>query len=577
MTNTVSSLSFDEAIFKCTETLQESDNAEQSLATLLKILGEYYQADSSYIFEFDEKKQIFGCNYQWNSKEKVEFANTFSDLPFSALEYFSADCLEDSDISILTFSPKDFPEAPINHLFDDVDTMIVSPMFRKGVTAGFVGLTNVSLEDSCLFSCVILFIQECLQKREMHLQLALLHNLDPLTGFFNKDQYGKKLKLLEEKPPKQLGIVFVQLTGLEKTGEIYGSKYVDVKIKNATWIMSQFFDFPFYRVDKQKFISFVLNIEEENFVSVVEQMRLESNSNSDACFTVGHTWCNGEIDIHHEIARSSVELEESSKLTVRMKFRSPTECLLKDLFKAIEENSFQVFLQGKVEIATGKIIGAEALVRRLIPTTQVLVSPDVFVPLYENHTIVRHLDLHILRRVCKMLSRWKAMGNAVPVSVNFSRVTLTEKGIAKEIIKILQEFDIPTSLLQIEITERLGSAPDNLNNLRLEDFKQVGLQLALDDFGSTYSNFLTLIQMNINEIKIDHSLVENMEHNEKNRKILQSIVAMCVAMGDTSVIAEGVETVEQKEILQALGCKYGQGFLFCSPMDKDEFYKKYIV
>lgn len=573
------SLDFEKAILQCTDTLQGKNNAEQSLATLLKILGEYYASDSSYIFEFDEETQIFGCNYQWNSKEKVEFANTFADLPFSALEYFSSDYFAEAEIPLLCFVPKHYPEAPITYLFEEVENLVVSPMFRKGVTTGFVGITNVSFEnfDARLFSCVILFMQECLQKREMHLQLALLHNLDPLTGFFNKEQYSKKLKILEEKPPHQLGILFVQLTGVEKTGEIYGSKYVDMKIKNASWIMSQFFDFPFYRIERQKFVCFVLNIDEETFLSVADQMRLESTSNSDACFTIGHSWSEGDINIHQEIGRTYSGFQENSEESVRTKFRSPTECLLSDLSKAIEEDCFRVHLQPKVELSTGKIVGAEALVRRMILKTGELVSPDVFVPLYENHTIVRHLDLHIMRTVCKLLNEWGKLGHEIPISVNFSRVTLTERGIAKEIKKICQEYDISPSMVQIEITERLGSAPDELNELLLDDFKQAGLRLVLDDFGSTYSNFLNLIRMDIEEVKIDHSLVENMEHNLKNQKILKTIVDMCNSLGGTSSLAEGVETEEQRNILMELKCQYGQGFFFSPPLSQEEFCEKYLL
>lgn len=571
-------LSFDEAMIKCTNTLQSKHNPEQSLASLLKILGEYYSADSSYIFEFDEETQIFGSNYQWNSRESVEFANTFADLPFSALEYFSADRFLDDEIPIMTFVPSEFPNSPIDHLFEQVDNIMISPMVRKGKTTGFVGITNLSFEDfdSSLFGCIILFIQECLQKRDMHLQLAILHNLDPLTGFFNKIQYAKKLKLLEQRPPQQLGIVFIQLTGLEKTGEIYGEKYVDVKIKNASLVVSHFFEFPFYRLDTQKFICFVLNIEEDTFLSVMDQMRLETTSNSDACFTIGHTWCHGEINIHQEIARSNNGLEENLSENNKKKFPSPTECLLADLNRAIEAQEFVVYLQPKVELTSRKLVSAEALVRRLLPQNQMLVPPDTFVPLYENHAIIRHLDLHVLRIVCQMLGEWQKQGKELPISVNFSRVTLMDKGIAKVIAEICKEYGVPPHLVEIEITERLGASPDDLTNLVVEDFTQQGLTLILDDFGSTYSNFLTLTKVDIKEIKIDHSLVENLVESRKNQKILKSIIEMCDAIEGTRSLAEGIETQAQTEILVDLNCTYGQGFFFSPPIPIDEFFIKYM-
>ncbi|MFI3254091.1 MAG: EAL domain-containing protein [Eubacteriales bacterium] len=574
--NQTSILSFDQAMIQCTQTLQAGTDPEQSLTTLLKILGEFYQADSSYIFEFEEEKQIFESNYQWNSKEEVEFSNTFGDLPFYALEYFSTETFPDNDPPLMTFLPEEFPESPLSQFFHGVNNILISPMFRKGVTTGFVGITNVNFQefDSRLFSCAILFIQECLQKREMQLQLAMIHNLDPLTGFFNKAQYGKKLKLLEEKPPKQLGIVFLQLTGLEKTGEIYGSKYVDVKIKNAANIMCQFFDYPFYRIEQQKFICFVLNDEKASFLSVVDQLRMESSSNSDACFTVGHTWCSGTIDIHQEITRSNSGLAQNVASSKGKSFLSPTECLSNDLTNAIQGDCFQIYLQPKVTIATGKIHGAEALVRRLLLKNELLVPPDTFVPLYENHSIIRNLDLHVLEKVCQILASWQKEQIEIPISVNFSRVTLLETGIEKEIAQICDNYAVPRHLVEIEITERLGATEDD--TLIVDGFQKEGLSLVLDDFGSTYSNFLTLTKIDVKEIKIDHSLIENMQNNSKNRKILKSIINMCHALKDTRSLAEGIETQEQRDILAELNCQVGQGFFYSPPIPREEFYQKYF-
>lgn len=581
--NTPTPLSFDDAIMQCTNTLQSKHNAEHSLSTLLQIIGEYYQAGSSFIFEFDEENQIFYKNYHWCPSETTVLISEFTQMSFSMFDYFSYDCLDSTDGAILTYNTEMFPDLPLTKELSNcnINNIIVHPMVRQDKTTGFVGISNIELDlfDSRLFDCGILFIQECLHKREMNLQLSVLHNLDPLTGLYNKAQYNKKLKGLEQKPPEKLGLIFIQMTGLEKTGEIYGEKYVDVKIKNATIIMRQFFDFPFYRVDEHKFVCFVLNVEEDAFVSAIDQLRRETSSNSDACFTVGHTWSSGTIHIHQEIARiNSVLNADDSILSTNLpkKLLSPTECLLKDLYRAIESEEFVVYLQPKVVLATHEVVGAEALVRRVIPKNGMLVQPDTFVPLYEHHAIVHHLDMHVLKKVCEILSDWKEKGISLPISVNFSRLTLMDTGVAPKIAEMCEAYQVPPERVEIEITERLGTSSDDLSNLVVDDFKKLGLNLILDDFGSTYSNFLTLTKVDINEVKIDHSLIENMDSNVKNQKILKSIIDMCKAIGTTKSLAEGVETDKQKDLLLDLNCTYGQGFFFSHPLPADEFYNKFL-
>lgn len=573
---------FEEAIVKCTQTLHSRQGADVSIRTLLEILGQFYKANSCHVFEFDSETQVFDKKFQWTSQLQLLPEDQFEELPFSSLEYFNYDQGELEEISFLSYDCSEFPDLPLSKLLGSykIKNIMIYPMMQGDIPTGFVSVANYSPWelDNRLFHCVTLFIQESLQKEAIHSQLAELHNLDSLTGCYNVAQYQTKLKKLEQNPPAQLGIVFAEIIGLDKTRELYGSNFADVKVKNAAAILNLFFDLPFYRLEDNKFICFVLNIEEGPFQSMVEQLRVETTSNSDACFTVGHTWCCGTVDVYQEIARSNhfLQRDGASFSKGAKTFLSPTECLLKDLKRAIQKDDFVVLLQSKVDLNSRKVMGAEALSRRLLRKTGELVSPEIFVPLYEHHSIIRFLDLHILDKVCETLSIWKNSGHIVPISVNFSRVTLMEPGISEAIAEVCRRHEIPPHLVQLEITERLGSSPDDLSNLVGDDFKKLGLELVLDDFGSTYSNFLTLTKVDIKEVKIDHSLVENMENNVKNQKILKSITQMCKNIGNTISLAEGVETQAQFELLRELGCVYGQGFYFSQPLPTEEFRETFL-
>lgn len=574
-------LTFDEAIVQCTDTLHAKHSAENSLYCLLQIVGEYYEADSCYIFEFDENSHDFSNNFYWHHPDTDAIVTEFGSLPFSVLEYFSEGRVLCEETGVMTFDTREFPDLPASKFFShyDIVNIMIFPIVRRGSTTGFVGVTNIDLVefDSRLFPSAVLFIQECLQKRELQLQLSILNNLDPLTGFFNQVQYHKKLKTLEEKMPDMLGVLFIQLTGLEKNNDFYGAKYVDMKVKNAAKVMGKLIDAPFYRIGEHKFISFILNVEEEDFLDLIDRMRLETSVNSNACFTVGYTWNQGALDIHEEIERSnhglSGYLEKEAHPNVDL--HSPSDCLLEDLMDTILRGDFLVYMQPKVELATQDIVGAEALVRRCVNDGE-LVLPDTFVPIYEHHNLIRHLDFHVLHQVCQKMREWKHFGVEIPVSVNFSRVTLLEEGVAKEIADICLDYEVSAHLVHIEITERLGNLWEDFNHLVENDFKSLGLKLILDDFGSTYSNFLTLSKVDIGEVKIDHSLVKDVENNPKNQKILKTIIDMCKSIGNTTSLAEGLETPAQTEILKDLDCTYGQGFFFSIPMPMDEFFEKYL-
>lgn len=301
-------LSFDEAIMKCTNMLQSKNNPEQSLVSLLQILGNYYHADFSYIFEWNEEKDLFENNYHWSGQEANEVSEAFLDLPITVLEKFSTERFKEQEIEIMTYERRDNSEA----FFETMDSIIASVLKVKGKIVGFVALTNVVFEnfDSRLFGCALLFIEECLQKREMYLQLALLHNLDPLTGFFNSTKYAQKLKQLEQACPEKTGVVTIEITDLTEAGQVFGAKYVDVKIKNASLLMSQFLEFPIYRIEKEKFICFVTEVAEESFEYLMDQMRLETKTNSEACFVFGYSWFCGDFNISDALLRSQNNLDE---------------------------------------------------------------------------------------------------------------------------------------------------------------------------------------------------------------------------------------------------------------------------
>ncbi len=255
----------------------------------------------------------------------------------------------------------------------------------------------------------------------------------------------------------------------------------------------------------------------------------------------------------------------------------PAFSVQEDLLAAIEDKEFQIYFQPKVQLTDGKVVGAEALVRRKISREDALVYPDIFVKIYEEQAIIRHLDLYVVERACQTLAQWQAEGVAIPISVNFSRVTLTEYGIMDTVKEICLRHGVPHHLLIIEFTERIAMMNETAYYNLAVQFQEEGFQLSLDDFGAAYSNLITLAKIDVNEIKIDKTLIRNMEYDRKNQIVLKSIIRLCNAIENTIPLAEGIETQYQADKLLEFGCVYGQGNLFSPPIEGKDFYRKFLV
>lgn len=246
------------------------------------------------------------------------------------------------------------------------------------------------------------------------------------------------------------------------------------------------------------------------------------------------------------------------------------QAIINDMVRALENEEFVVYLQPKYELITETPNGAEALVRWVHPTKG-LISPGAFIPVFERNGFIRNLDYYMWEHVCALLARWRNEGRTVsPISVNMSRVSLYNPKVVELLVDLITKYDIPADLLNLEVTESAYmSNPDLLKSI-IFDLQSKGFAIMMDDFGSGYSSLNTLKEINVDILKIDMDFLPNGKDKGKGEKILSSIVRMAGWLG-MPVIAEGVETVEQKIFLEGIGCGYVQGFYYAKPMPVSEY------
>lgn len=240
-----------------------------------------------------------------------------------------------------------------------------------------------------------------------------------------------------------------------------------------------------------------------------------------------------------------------------------------NMHAAITERQFMMYLQPKYSIAKNEIVGAEALVRWRHPERG-MIFPDQFIPVIEENGFIREVDYYIWGEACRFIKRCENDGiTSWPISVNVSRVHLRDNECINVLSDLIKSTGIPKEKLELEITE---SVNDQEVSGKAYQLKDEGYTLLMDDFGSGYSSLNILLETPFDVIKLDKRFMESMMVSNKGKLILEQVVSMANKLG-LGLLAEGVETKEQVELLQQIGCDLVQGYYYAKPMPSEEFYE----
>ncbi len=258
------------------------------------------------------------------------------------------------------------------------------------------------------------------------------------------------------------------------------------------------------------------------------------------------------------------ELQETARERIHM---------LSELQGALASNQFRVYFQPIVELATGQVHKAEALLRWQHPNRG-LVSPSTFIPLTEETGQIIEIGDWVFRESMGWVKRWNDLSNeGFQISINKSPVQFRASHHAgTSWLAYLEELGLSGHNLVIEITEGMLLNQDDQTLNKLIQYRDSGIQVSIDDFGTGYSALSYLQRFDIDYLKIDQSFVRNMAVDSSDLALCEAIVVMAHKLG-LNVIAEGIETIEQRDLLTSIGCDYGQGFYFAKPMPGEEFEK----
>ncbi|WP_415885494.1 EAL domain-containing protein [Neptuniibacter sp. QD37_6] len=246
--------------------------------------------------------------------------------------------------------------------------------------------------------------------------------------------------------------------------------------------------------------------------------------------------------------------------------------LVADLHQALNKDQFEVYYQPQVLNLTGEIIGLEALLRWKHPTRGPI-SPAIFIPIAEKSGLIIDIGEWVMETACYQAAAWnKQNDKPVRIAINFSAVQFHDDKLIEKIVHILDRTQLPPELLEVELTESVLMEDHQETIATLSHLKEMGVQIAIDDFGTGYSSLSYFKQLPLNRIKIDQSFVRDLDESAESAEVTQAIITMARSL-NLQVIAEGVETQQQRGFLLTQSCEELQGFYFSKPLPSREITK----
>ena len=416
-----------------------------------------------------------------------------------------------------------------------------------------------------------------------------------LTGLDSYEVFLKKLqKAIEDMGDRRICIIYTDIKHFKYINDTYGYQVGDALLRDFTKEMVDSSNHMLCRsrVYSDNFVSagFVdHNVTNEELRKVILQINLEREVrfrekylNSRLQFCTGISIIDKDsrsLDAETAVSNANLarkvakELEEDCCVlfdnSMMEGIRREVE-ITSQVPRAITNNEFKVYYQPKIETATLRLIGAEALVRWQKPDGS-FVYPDQFIPIIERSGQIVDVDYYVYREVFKFLAERIAAGKTVvPVSLNVSRVHLGKMSILEYVRGLFDEYKIPAELIEFELTESIY-LDDTERALELVDgLHNIGVKVSMDDFGSGYSSLNLLSRLPIDILKLDRVFFKEDTLQDNDKIIISCMVDMAKRLHIVS-LCEGVETSEQSNYLKEIGCQIQQGYYFSKPIPQEQF------
>ena len=583
------------SLIRIFEILFDTKDIKRGIDIVIALIGSHYDLDCVYILEKKPNYTGMEVTYEW-CQGSIRSRKYYENLNFYGEKKAKLFLCDDVDNNLFE------SETKVGLKKRQVKSIVQYALYENEKFNGTIVFevcranrkwNEEDVEELMIISKVI---GSYLVKMQVQNEIEKLAYTDALTGMWNFNKFKivaeDLLESLEEDSPHYAMICF-DIKKFRYINDTFGFEVGDeILLHIANYLKKTLRkQMIFTRMSADKFLVLLsyekvehvlatvnLSIEEmQYFVSAkTGRYKLIFNAGIYLIHKEDSLALNAIVD-KADIARSKAHCGHDSNFvfyneTFRQKLMKEKE--IEDLVDyALEYKEFVVYYQPKIDLLTGKIKGAEALVRWISPIKGFM-SPAEFIPLFEKNGFIAKLDFYVFERVFSDLRKWLDEGKKiVPISINLSRVHLSDGSFIEKLEKLLKQYHIDPKIVEIELTESVFM--ENISSIIevMHQLKKIGFLISIDDFGSGYSSLRLLRDLPVDYLKLDKEFLDNGDSSIREQIIIMNVIRMAKTLG-IKVVSEGVETATQATFLKSCACDLVQGFYYARPMPLEDFEKK---
>lgn len=537
--------------------MSEKDNPRSLVEIINDVLSavrDYY--DSEYVYYIEKEFDDIDTIYEWCAENVPWQRDRIKMLPPDQRPKWLRQ--EITDTTADSYS-----------IFYQIDEDVTAILAVVGVHRGGC--------DLALMRALVPYIPQAITLHKMQKQQEYLSYHDNLTGLLNRNSFVSYLEDVKQEELKSLGALSVDINGLKNFNKEFGRDYGDEVVIRVGEVLEEYFrSGSVYRMTGDEYLVLVENDTYEAFTKQVHAVCTKLDNISLGLASLGYAWEKVDIDVNGLVIRAeNMMREEKRKYYKNLKKGHHEPIIKQDLLEDIEKGNFIVCLVPKIDVKTGKVASAEAVVRYHHKDLGIM-DPGKYINLLEETRLSHYLDMYVFEQVCKTLHRWEVEDlPMVPISVNFAGATLREESIGDKMLMLIEKYHVFCEYLEVEVSESYTDMNQEMLAETSSKIRKANVRVILDHFGAKNSSFSILSIMAFDGLKLDESLITNIVGNRRSRIVAKAVVEICRQLG-AYVLAEGVETQDQLNVLEELGCDYAQGTLFNKPITIDTFEVRYL-
>lgn len=566
---------------ECLGLMLKADDADSSVNAVLAKLGEKYQASRVYTLSLPDNGRTIIMLNEWCAPDRFSIKHSISGKQTSLFPVIERYAKSPRPLILSTNGQA----RTIAHSFNSDWSYALFPMEKKGGTEQCLCIEDAkcNMEQTGLIEELIPFLGR--ERERFHMTTRSETPMEQIFMISNMQKYKDKIYSITSDKYTSLGVISIEIPRFnylkEQKGYEYGTKFF---FRIFEILLNTFGRVPIFHTKESEFVVLCTDISYKSFFDQYTWVRRSIEKEYGQQFRIGCTWSDGIFKGEDlvEKARSIMKIANPSNMLVmeppqkEEKDRQSGQDTANTPAQNKQTQIFTIYLQPKIDMRTGNLSGAEALVRVMDENGKLLPHGSIISGMEENGTI-QNLDCFVFDKTLSTLSEWRRKGYKLkPISSNFSRKTILNPTALASVLAIFSRYpNVPQDLVELEITETAGSFENNTFMELIQKFGEYGLKFSLDDFGSNYSNMSMLAELPFHSVKLDRSMVRSMTENSVSKMMVRDIAKICESC-NMLCIAEGVETQAQVDSLIENGCFYAQGYFYGKPMPIDEFERKYF-